>query len=80
MVCGQKNFGLLRFENCFEGVVTFENGLPRTTKGDTDYHGYGLKGIRRTAQKYGGTVTVNTSKNWFELKILLPLEDSPAAQ
>ena len=76
----QKNFALLRFENCFEGELTFENGLPLTTKGDTDYHGYGLKSIRRTAQKYGGTVTVNTRKNWFELKILLPLEDSSAAQ
>ena len=74
-VSRQKNFALLRFENCFEGELTFENGLPRTTKGNTDYHGYGLKSIRRTAQKYGGTVTVNTRKNWFELKILLPLAE-----
>ena len=65
-VSRQKNFALLRFENCFEGELTFENGLPRTTKGNTDYHGYGLKSIRRTAQKYGGTVTVNTRKNWFD--------------
>ena len=76
-VSRQKNFALLRFENCFEGELTFENGLPRTTKGNTDYHGYGLKSIRRTAQKYGGTVTVNTRKNWFELKILLPLAEAP---
>ena len=79
-VARQKNFALLRFENCFEGELTFENGLPRTTKGDTAYHGYGLKSIRRTAQKYGGTVTVNTRKNWFELKILLPLAEESAAE
>ena len=73
-VARQKSFVLLRFENCYEGELRFEDGLPVTTKADADYHGYGLKSIRRTAQKYGGTVTVNTRKNWFELKVLLPLE------
>ena len=73
-VARQKSFVLLRFENCYEGELRFEDGLPVTTKADANYHGYGLKSIRRTAQKYGGTVTVNTRKNWFELKVLLPLE------
>lgn len=73
-VARQRDFALVRIENCFEGELTFEDGLPLSTKGDNDFHGYGLKSIRRTAQKYGGTVTVNTRKNWFELKILLPLE------
>lgn len=76
-VSQQKGFLLLRFENYCEGELRFEDGLPLTTKEDRGYHGYGLKSIRQTAKKYGGTVTVRTEKNWFELKVLLPL---PAAK
>ena len=78
-VARQKGFALLRFENYYQGELQFENGLPLTTKGDTVYHGYGLKSIRQTARKYGGTVTVHTRKNWFELKVLLPLPEQEGA-
>ena len=74
-VSRQKGFLLLRFENYCEGVLQFEDGLPVTTKKDRSYHGYGLKSIRQTAKKYGGTVTVRAERNWFELRVLLPLPE-----
>jgi len=33
----------------------------------------GMKSIKSTAAKYGGSVTTDLKKNWFELRILIPL-------
>jgi hypothetical protein len=71
----QKSFVLLKFENYYEGKLEFEDGLPLTTKPDTDFHGYGLKSIKSTAQKYGGVVTVNIEQKWFVLKVLIPAQN-----
>ncbi len=71
-VSEERDFVFIRVENYFEGDVTFEAGLPRSTKNDDRFHGYGLKSIRYSAQRYGGTVSVTTQQNWFDLKILIP--------
>ena len=70
---------LIRVENYFEGQLQFENGLPRSTKGDAAYHGFGIKSIRYSVRKYGGQMDISTRDNWFELKLLIPVpEPSPA--
>jgi hypothetical protein len=71
-VLSRKDFIILRFENYFEGNIEYENNLPATTKANKEYHGYGIKSIKYTAQKYNGWVTVNTKGNWFELNIVIP--------
>ncbi|WP_231687006.1 ATP-binding protein [Bacillus sp. JCM 19034] len=68
----QKEFVMIRFENYFEGDLKLEGDLPATTKKDKFYHGYGLKSIRYTVQKYNGVVKVGLNNNWFELKIVIP--------
>lgn len=70
----QKNFLIIRFENYYEGVLTFDEQLPVTTKKEPQFHGYGLKSLRYTVRKYGGEVDVSTQDNWFNLKILIPLK------
>jgi sensor histidine kinase regulating citrate/malate metabolism len=50
--------------------------LPVSTKGDPSNHGFGLKSIRYTAQKYGGSITTGIEDDWFVLKMLIPLKDS----
>lgn len=72
-VSRQKGFAAIRIENCYEGALKFENGLPVTTKKDDRYHGFGLKSIQATARKYGGSATVSTRDGWFELRVLIPL-------
>lgn len=67
-----KGFIRIRMENCYGGELDFENGLPQTTKRDRNYHGYGLKSIRSTVQKYNGSVRVEAKEGWFELRILIP--------
>lgn len=75
-VSAQKDFLLIRVENYFEGALRFENGVPLSTKGDDRFHGFGVKSIRYSARRYGGTVSITTDKNWFDLKVLIPLNDS----
>lgn len=72
-VSRQKNFLRIRIENCYEGNILFEDGIPKTNKKDHRFHGYGMKSIRRIAQQYGGSMTVQTKDNWFELRVLIPL-------
>jgi hypothetical protein len=75
-VARQKGFLRIRVENCYEGNIVFENGLPATTKKDKQFHGYGLKSIQNTAKKYHGSVTIHLDKGWFELRVLIPLEEN----
>ena len=75
VVAKQKGFLRIRVENCYEGKLIYKNGLPVTTKRDKDYHGYGLKSIRNIAIKYNGSVTLEDKKGWFEIRILIPIEE-----
>lgn len=72
-VSGQKGFLLIQVENYYSGELKFENGLPMSTKGDDKFHGFGVKSIRYSAERYGGTVGITTENHWFHLKILIPL-------
>ena len=69
----RKNFLIILFDNYYEGDMKLGNGLPETTKKDAQFHGYGLKSVLYTAQKYGGAVDVSANDHWFHLKILIPM-------
>ncbi len=71
-VSPKKNFVLIQINNYCENIIRLKNGYPVTTKADKGNHGFGLKSIRYTVEKYHGTVTFGVKKNWFELKILIP--------
>ena len=60
-------------ENSCVGSVELEDGLPRTTKGDSRYHGFGLRLIRMIVEMYGGNMTIDASEGFFSLTMLLPL-------
>src|SRR5690606_37306087 len=72
-VFAHRGFIMIRIENYFEGELELEGDLPITTKPDTLNHGYGLKSIRYTVEKYGGVVNIGQQDNWFELKVLIPM-------
>ena len=76
VLSAQKQFLLLKVENYCPFHMDFRNGLPVSTKGDPSNHGFGLKSIRYTAQKYGGSITTGIEDDWFVLKMLIPLKDS----
>lgn len=72
-VSKQKQFLILRFENYCEETLQYQEGTPVTTKKEKEFHGYGLKSIQYTVNKYEGAVSVKLEDNWFELKILIPI-------
>lgn len=74
-VTQQKSFLMIRVENYFEGDLKFREGSPATTKKDKRMHGYGIKSIRYTVNKYGGALHINHKDNWFELQILIPIQE-----
>jgi len=68
----KQNTILIREDNYFIGdSLKMKDGLPITTKGDTSYHGYGLKSIREIVSRYGGVMRVDTSKDIFQLSIVI---------
>lgn len=73
-VSQQKNFLILRFENYYEGDLKMKEGRLLTTKKEKAFHGYGIKSIRYTVNKYDGAVSIDAKENWFELKVLIPIK------
>ena len=57
------------------GELKFEDGIPLTTKVKNGYHGYGMKSMRHTIQKYGGYLTAEVKDGCFYLKAMVPLGD-----
>ena len=59
--------------NYYEGEIKRgKDGLIETTKGNKDFHGYGLKSIRYIVDKYHGDIDISYSDHIFTLSILFP--------
>lgn len=65
-------FTLILIENYFEGELDTDSALPRTTKAEKAYHGYGLSSIKHSAEQYDGAMTISGADNIFQLKLLIP--------
>lgn len=74
MVYTRQKFLIIHIVNPMAVMPQFVGDLPVTTKKDKDYHGYGLKSIRRTVKKYDGFVSVGTQDGCFSLKMLIPIQ------
>ena len=63
---------LIRVTNRFSGTVEASAELPKTSKADQDWHGFGLKSIRAVAEKYGGLMNLRGEDGVFTLRITIP--------
>ena len=72
----QGDFLAISCENFFTGTLTFEDGLPMTTKADQANHGYSTHSIRILTEKYGGLLKVSSQDDIFTLSIILPIPRS----
>ncbi len=61
---------VLQIENTYAGEMTMVDGLPRTTK-SANGHGFGLRSIRRIAEKHGGGMSVRAEGGIFKLSVFL---------
>ena len=69
-----KSFVMIRFENYFKGNLKKEGASFKTTKKNAEDHGYGIKSINYTVEKYDGVVDIKANDKWFEIKILIPIK------
>ena len=68
----KKGFILILCENCFDGILQMQDGLPVTTKKDSIFHGYGTRSISAIARRYNGSAQFAVSDGWFHAKVLMP--------
>ena len=71
-----KGMLMIHAENYYSGELEFDGGLPKTTKEDKRYHGFGMKSIRMITEKYHGYFSVKSRDGIFTLNILLPISES----
>lgn len=72
----EKKFLFINIMNPIESKLKFEDGIPLSTKIKNGYHGFGLKSIRHTVEKYEGYMKVVTENQIFSLRILIPIQES----
>ncbi len=72
IVTERANMLLFQFENYYETIVYHERKGFLTTKEQNGYHGFGLKSIEHTAEKYGGIMNVCTDNHIFLLQVMIP--------
>ena len=73
-VCGAGEMISVHVENYFDATkeLTFEDGLPLTTKGDEEWHGFGMRSMRRVTDSCGGGISVDVDGDLFSLNIFVP--------
>ena len=70
----------IAIENTFDGKIKYANGKDGiekviVTRKDNSKHGYGLKNIRKSVEKYNGHMDINHEGNIFTVGILLYVDD-----
>ena len=65
---------IIKLENGCKAAPVIEEGELKTTKTDTDLHGWGLKSVRTTAEQYDGTVETEYCSNRFCTVVTLSYE------
>ena len=49
--------------------------MPRTTKDDGEWHGFGMKSMRRVVDACGGGMSVDVKGDLFSLNVFLPPQE-----
>lgn len=65
-----KSLVFINVYNAFDGKILFADKLPVTTKADRENHGYGMKSVRMTVEKYGGEMNITTKNNVFSISVV----------
>lgn len=60
-------------ENYCGAAPAFVDGMPQTSKADRASHGFGVRSMRQTAERYGGTFSASADDGTFRLDIMIPL-------
>lgn len=58
---------------CEGEAIVFKDGLPVTNSKDRDFHGFGMRSIRISVEKYNGYVKAGVKDNVFGLDMMIPV-------
>ena len=76
IVKNMMSFVSINVENYFDGHIELDKqGIPKTTKNNVQYHGFGMKSIKMIINKYHGDLKIVTDDDIFSLCILFPLDE-----
>ena len=62
---------VMSVENYCDFVPQFRDGLPVSERGEG--HGYGMRSMRVTAERWGGSLSATCENGLFRLGIIIPL-------
>ncbi len=72
---------LIAIQNSFEGERRKKGDYYDTTKKkDADLHGYGLKNIQKTAEKYGGFSQFDSIGTEFHAVVIIPMKEKNSVE
>ena len=57
------------------GELHWTDGRLRTSKNDTQNHGFGILSIEKIIHKYGGRYSIQTDDHIFTMNIVFPVKD-----
>lgn len=66
-------FLMITISNPILEEVTFEEGIPVSTKSQNGFHGYGIRSIKHYISKYNGHMNISVENGCFILKMLIPI-------
>lgn len=73
LIYRERGFLVINIINPFKEQLMYEEELPVSTKGDQEYHGFGLKSMKYVVHKYDGFLNVAEEDGCFSLKMLFPI-------
>jgi sensor histidine kinase regulating citrate/malate metabolism len=62
--------------NQFDTIRLGQDNMPVTTKKEFENHGFGIKSIEKTAQKYNGHICIETENKTFTLSVVMEIQNS----
>ncbi len=66
----------IHIENPCKDQPVFMDGIPMTSKPDTDCHGYGMRSMRYLCEKYSGALSTGWEDGIFSLDMIFPLKQN----
>lgn len=71
-------FVTFNIENDYDGNVVLKNGMPVTSKADSENHGYGLQSVKMIVEKYDGGFSLDCDGGVFKVNLIFPLKRDAA--
>ena len=66
----------ISISNYCEHEIKVKNGFPISRKVDKVNHGFGMKSINYIVNKYNGNMSFGVEKDMFEIKMLIPIQQT----